>query len=330
MIEAKLEGFCKEVKQGVRYNSNGVEIRMLKEGKIAGVALNGVDRSPITEFVVRFRPSGVAIPQGSMQTAARNREGKFEVGGLKPGLFDLEVKATDFAPTMVVGVSVSEGATSGPLEVVLGQGARLEGSVTQISHDPINRALVELDPVSTFDAKDKEYISLRGVCDAEGHYAIGKLLPGKYRLTVSHPKYANVKPLDIDIIDGTNRQDVILQQGATVSVYVRDAKGDPVAGVKVMLRDKARQYISAPGNRVKLRKDAPFMASEGASGGGGLAQNQRVTDKNGFIQFKRQDAGDYEIVITGEHYESFKKEMTLEYDKQYVETVTIKDKEKKS
>jgi protocatechuate 3,4-dioxygenase beta subunit len=118
------------------------------------------------------------------------------------------------------------------LRVTLSAGIIVEGTVTAVR----GRSFVE----GAFVTLLSEGSRRTTLTDAEGHYRIHDIAPGRAHLSVTHPDYARV---DLDVvIEATGRADRAFELGAVdmsepggIEGEVVDEQGEPVSGARVSL-----------------------------------------------------------------------------------------------
>ncbi|MCB9563459.1 MAG: carboxypeptidase regulatory-like domain-containing protein [Kofleriaceae bacterium] len=107
----------------------------------------------------------------------------------------------------------------------------MRGTVSDATGGTIDGALIVLAPEEGILRADGRR-AVAAVTGADGAFAVG-VVPGRYRLTASHPEYVDdVRSLEIG--PGGATVDVALVPGGVVEGTVRDrASGAPVAGAWV-------------------------------------------------------------------------------------------------
>ncbi len=108
---------------------------------------------------------------------------------------------------------------------------------------PIRKVNVELTPV------DQEHgTSYTAVTDAEGHFKIDNIEPGRYTLSVEHngfsggPKHRHARSLTLD--SGQELKDLVLrlQPAAVITGKIVDNDGDPVPNAYVLVTSDASSH----------------------------------------------------------------------------------------
>lgn len=221
--------------------------RVVDEGDMpivgAEVALQAPPPSGDLMASMRMMSSGVGDPA---PTHATDAEGRFEIADLATGSYDLEVRATGFAPARVPGVRVAEG--SGEVDfgtLVLVPGASLEGRVTDPAGGAIAGAKVTVGPEQLrFSGLRPARPPAEAATDAEGRFVIADLMPGQpVALTVSKEGYGSAamsgvrppteEPLKIE-----------MEPAGRLVGKVLDEKREPIEGATVRTQLDFREMIS--------------------------------------------------------------------------------------
>ncbi|MCA9706565.1 MAG: carboxypeptidase regulatory-like domain-containing protein [Myxococcales bacterium] len=155
-------------------------------------------------------------------------QGRFQLTGLRDADYELTAEAD--GGRQRVSVVARPGADAVLRLADLGA---LEGQVT-LDGRPLESFTVRVEGPSSH-AVD--------VRDASGRYALGRLDPGRYRVTVSTAEGSGRAEVTVD--EGqTARQDVVLEHLAKVTGRIVDAQGQPVAGAVLMLGEGADGRVS--------------------------------------------------------------------------------------
>lgn len=110
----------------------------------------------------------------------------------------------------------------------------LEGDVVGESGEPIAGALVSAASHFELDESDPAYDEKT---DAHGHFRFAKLPPGRYGVSATCPDHAGAYGGMITVSPGGETAHVVLRvggSGAVIEGTVRDEKGAPIAGARVL------------------------------------------------------------------------------------------------
>ncbi|OJT20057.1 hypothetical protein BO221_33250 [Archangium sp. Cb G35] len=182
----------------------------------------------------------VAQRQGEARILAQalsTQDGAFFLDGLEAGSYSLWVESPE-------GVGLLRDVAVGQegVEVVLGAGSRLSGSVTDEQRMPVEGARV----IAVFTAHSRFFETLT---DAQGRYFLGPLPRGEYVLVASHQgTMSRATPLRLHPPDV--RQSLPLLAPRTLAGRVLNPEGVPVAGAEVSLgrMDERRVFTDERGH----------------------------------------------------------------------------------
>ncbi|MBI4607153.1 MAG: carboxypeptidase regulatory-like domain-containing protein [Planctomycetes bacterium] len=132
---------------------------------------------------------------------------------------------------------------------------------------------------------------------AEGTYALRGLPEGDHRVTVTHPEFIAHGERDWILVEAGRkaRYDVELAPGLSISGLVRDAEGQPIAGVRVQARRVETARLKGFGKLVQIFVDQ----TEGAS----LLEASPVeTDALGAFRLTSLEPGGHDLRLVKEGY----------------------------
>ena len=216
---------------GLRAQADGADAA---RGGIDGAVLDP-GGAPIAGAVVR-----VARGDDDAATAVAGADGRFAID-VAPGTWT--VVAT--APGRVPGEATAEVARGARASVELrlaAGGANVRGEVVDATGGPVEGAFVVFAPEQgVLDADARR--GAAAVSGADGRFELG-LVPGRWRVTTSHPEYVgDTRGLDVGP-DGASVA-IRLVPGGVIEGVVRDrGSGEPVGGAEVAY---AREVVAAGG-----------------------------------------------------------------------------------
>ncbi len=161
------------------------------------------------------------------QTVLSDEDGTFVIDTIAPGPYEAEAFAPAYQPAEPISLTVEAGVTIADLEFVLLRGATLEGRVMTSDDEPVTSARVMVGRPA-------------GVTDSEGYYRIEGIPPGPQMVEVRHPIF-NRERQDINIEEGINTLDVVLESGYSLTGRVIDEHDQPVSQVQLTLTG-GREY----------------------------------------------------------------------------------------
>ena len=209
-----------------------------------GIALDGhvvdPDGRPVAEAKVQISPAGGIsvwdLPLAGQSPAwetVTGSDGAFSFTGLRSGdTLVLRAIRRSYVTRTLSGIALP---AAEPLTVELAPAARLSGTVTRESGDPVAGAKVVVlqrlpsgsRPVSAAES------------DAQGSFTAEDLAPGPLSLTVMAPDLLPATVDGLELPEGGEIADieVVLRQGSTVEGTVFTPSGAPAAGAEVILSD---------------------------------------------------------------------------------------------
>jgi protocatechuate 3,4-dioxygenase beta subunit len=288
-----------------------------RPGKIVGRVVDAQLGTPIGGADVFFSRlddasavNGDGVPDGaSSDHLVRTRnDGRYEIGGLRPGRYVLIAWANGFACAHRV-VEVETGGTTEASFALQhdepGEPGAIEGRV--VDHQtgfPIAGAFVFHAPVGD-DANGPPEWSTRPEIEvphvrtnAEGRYRIAPLRPGKYHLVVRaehyHPAHADARvwPDQTTVVDFRLRPSPPVEPGVIEGRVESALTGDPIAGARVyygpLFNDTLPPHWWENDN---ANTDAPLLHVPFV-----------VTDNNGHYRIPNLRPGEYHLLVLTEGY----------------------------
>jgi len=332
-ITCDAPGYCQGKIGNVGDVSTGVQFVLVREAVYAGRLLTG-DGAPVTRFKLRCKMSNASADAPIRSEQFRDKEGRFEVKGLSPGLWDFELTGEGQTPLLVQRVALREAERIENQELRFQEGAKVGGTVQSLSGKPVQSALVRLDFLESFSAADKTFTSLQGSTNSNGEFEIKNLLPGRYLIWASHPSFAPVAEREIVIEPGPRQEvDFSLSKPASLRVVVRDHEGNTVPQASVSLfkgdspLDTAKKIVKNGMVGLELPQ------SHGDRNGITTVQDQQqgggmkvAVGETGEVTFSRREPGDWTLWVQCQGYYKYTAKLSLEAGKESVheaELVTL-------
>jgi hypothetical protein len=173
--------------------------------------------------------------------ATTDARGRFAVGHLPAGTYDLLIGARGFAPLTVPGLVLPEGQGTTDLgTVMLGAGAAVEGRVVDPQGRPIDGAEVRIAkggrgmmiPFSRGDSSPPDAFTA-----ADGSFRLADRSPGEsLDLTVSHPSYGPGSAPGV-AVPTQEPVRIVLQPNSRVSGRALGADGKGIGGARLILSE---------------------------------------------------------------------------------------------
>lgn len=197
---------------------------VLEDGlRIRGRVVDGEGAAVAKARVHLDPPAGAGPPVEGVSAS----DGRFELGGLRPGTYGAVARAHGHRDSARLEVVVE--AETAPIELVLRDGARVLGRVLGPDGGPAVGATVQVaEPRGAVETGPRDET------DAEGRYRLEGVEPGRRLLEARHPRYPP-RRLQVEVAPGENHRDLLLEHGGEVSGRVVSASGAPLGGATVEL-----------------------------------------------------------------------------------------------
>ncbi len=163
------------------------------------------------------------------KTAICDADGKAVLNGLMPGTYRVRASAAGCATATRGGILLAPDAAPAPVQLVLGPGHRLEGTVTNEKGAPVPGA-----NVIAADGEDWSMGLDKWTCatNEKGAYSLQGLAAGRMTIYLDRPGKPLLLVGSVGIPE-TTRFEIRLRPGGTIRGTVTDDDGKPVAGADV-------------------------------------------------------------------------------------------------
>ncbi len=211
---------------------------------------------PVGGASIRTEPSGRgrlrAFPAGEPRRATSAPDGSFWIPDAPYGTsYRLIVEARGYPPTLHDLSPLRRDRVARPIRIVLPTGRRPWGTVVDTEGAPIADALVQLlwpPPDAGSSGRPLTVATAAAATStAKGNFQFPSIAPGRYRITISHPEYAEPNETTASLPPGAGEVDLgvfVLPPGLTVRGVVVDPTDQPVAGAKVSSRQSSPDQSS--------------------------------------------------------------------------------------
>jgi hypothetical protein len=183
-VTARLMGLAPGEQREVPTGRKDLVLTLARGAKLAGTVRDAATGRPLPSFTLAmFTKRGPLQRDTFAQLSFIDAQGRYEVAGVPPGSYAVQVAAHGYAPSEA-GVEVPEGA-SGPVtaDFSLARGARMSGRVVEEgSGRPLERARISVEGLGPGSALSVRYDALT---DAQGHFTLDGLPTGEVTLFVS-------------------------------------------------------------------------------------------------------------------------------------------------
>ena len=183
-VTARLMGLAPGGLRDVTAGRKDLVLTLAPGTKLVGAVRDSDTGKPVPSFSL-----GVSTKRGPLQRepfaqlSLIDAQGRYELAGVPPGSYVVQVAAHGYAPTEA-GVEVPQGA-SGPvtMDFNLARGAKMTGRVVEHgSGKPLERARIALEGLGPGNSLSLRYDALT---DAQGNFALNGLPRGELSLYVS-------------------------------------------------------------------------------------------------------------------------------------------------
>jgi protocatechuate 3,4-dioxygenase beta subunit len=234
-LQARHEHYCpKEQKVIVKKGeiTEGVEFQLVQGGVISGVVLAKVDLRPVEGAQVKaMKGTPSMLVREGVAEAKTDATGLFDLIGLEPDTYSVNVTAPDFAEKTIEGLALTENQGIADLIIELSQGGSIVGTVRDLSGTPLpKRMIVAVGPGGQKLGQTDELGKYAFVNMKEGVYVTScvEVTPGM-QMTASRADTYFVKVEN----DKETRQDIVV--GGPRKIYGKvTLKGDPQSGLMIM------------------------------------------------------------------------------------------------
>ncbi len=157
---------------------------------------------------------------------AYGTDGAIELGGVLPGTYKVTASCTGYLSRDAGEITIADKDVHGAWTVEAG--ASVRGTVTMRDGSPAEGAEVRIQGPSWGSSTTK----------ADGTFDIAGLSPGTYTIVASSARGLQTEQQTLEIAGKEQTQhDLVLDPGATIKGVLVDARGAPVGGAFVRLRD---------------------------------------------------------------------------------------------
>lgn len=186
-VSAHAAGFAPARDFDVRVPASGLVLRLSEGGALVGRIMEEEGGAPVPAFVVNVLLQHSALERLPFaQARFLDAEGRYELRGLKPGRYELQVVAAGFVPAKRQ-VEVPEGAREVRADVGLARGMRLEGRLlSAATRAPIAGARVIVEGFSGGDALAPLFDAVSG---ADGAFTLEGIPRAGVSLLCSAPEH---------------------------------------------------------------------------------------------------------------------------------------------
>ncbi|MCG3134708.1 MAG: hypothetical protein HMLKMBBP_02059 [Planctomycetes bacterium] len=255
----------------------------LATGSLGGVVLDAASGQPLGGVWVQCDVVVTSEGGGLTDLVRRNRgggvvdaAGRFSVKNLEDGSYQLRAQKDGYGIEVVGPFELKQGETRENLEIRLGPGCTVTGTVRNAKGDPVEGAALFVR-----DKDGRDLFSLAQVqSGSDGSYTQGSLRPETYELVFQKEGYAPATTRVVLTAAASVTADVTLYQGGKIDVTARKADGTAVKDALVTVYD-------ASGKEVRQGLTMQTIFSTGRS----------TTDASGAVTVSGLGLGVYQVAL---------------------------------
>ncbi|MEM8931319.1 MAG: carboxypeptidase regulatory-like domain-containing protein, partial [Acidobacteriota bacterium] len=272
-ISARAEGHVPGRLDGVLPGDAPIRIRLARSSTLRGKVVDG-SGWPVEGAEVSIRYPGRPDTNNAESTSDNTDNlGHFELANALAGSAEIHVQAREHQNRQLVVTVPEPGVDAEPLEIVLTDGARLDGVVLSADGEPVEQAWVLLH-------EPRGSVQEPATTDSTGRFRLRGLAPGRYDLQVTHENLGTFNQSQ-DIEEGEQFVELRYQPGIDLAGQVVDDTGLPVAGASI--------FAHASGN---------FPA-------------EAKSDASGRFVLRSVSAGTYSVRVNAEGFASIHEEVEV-------------------
>jgi protocatechuate 3,4-dioxygenase beta subunit len=241
--------------QSVKLAAGGkVEVTLvLRPSSIAGIVVN-TRGEPVDDARVFARS---ADPHG-VGYARTDDRGRFDLGGLPPGDYELETRRAGARHDVEPPIHVRSGTRN--VRIVVPDLSAIVGRV-MLDGKPVPYFGIAI----TDDPSTLAYERPRAVRDASGGFAERGIAPGSWAIVIVGPDFERRVLEHVRVAEGetTDLGDIVVERGPGVHGRVVDPRGVPIAGATVRIADR---WAPHPDGRLRALMSDHYTATTDARG----------------------------------------------------------------
>lgn len=272
-------------------------------------------------FADGSNPELFTVSTGGFRSPAKpfsSKDGKFSVGDLQPGSYNVVIRGAGFDDKHLQSVEVSAGEDVDVGTVTVVKGRSVSGRVVDASGAPVENATVHVGrrlrgsgtDLSSNSGGPFALNTKTSTTDEKGYYSIQGLPAGALAIVAEHPVEGRSSAMELPVnsIDITDLNLAVVPPGAIAGTVT--AAGQPVAAARVTAQSQTIASISyrveaGPDGAYRFERLAPdsylVTASVGGFRGGGSGRYSQATavQSGQTVQIDlRIDAGSVDVVVT--------------------------------
>ncbi len=231
VLSARARGYARTRRGSVAPGSR-VDLFLFRGGSsIRGTVFDSASK-PLAGALVHTEAEHSQTQAGLSHAPTTDGQGNFEVQGLQAGVYRIIVRHVQFAPTLLAGMTVEEGAET-RCDVVMQPGSRLMGRLVDESAKPLS-GHVTVEELGGQPAGPTIAELLRAEVGADGRFRLDSVPSGAHVLGLHAQGHASRRK-DALVPPGRDVElgDILIEAGLSIQGRVEDANGQPLPYVRV-------------------------------------------------------------------------------------------------
>lgn len=286
-VQGRAQGYVPKPLKKVTLPADGeVRVEMAREKVLTGRVVEKGTGEPLAGATVTAMKRGTLV-MGGMQvmgvtsagSTPAGEDGRFELGGLAPGRYEIQVSAEGHRDA-VRTVILEEASEPAPLTIEMERGLELRGRVVDPGGAPVAGAHVRAMPGSLGQGAMVGSVQ-ETRSGGDGTFVIQGLGEGRYTLEAEDDEGRRGTAM----AEAGGDQEVVIElsDGTTLRGRVVDEEGTPVSGARVRvwgMGTTAPPVTTGPDGRFELTPLFPgsYVVSAGAEGYAGGGENVTVPE----------------------------------------------------
>ncbi len=195
-------------------------------GTISGHVRRESDGTPVETFYLTLIQDGNSIIEEYKNRKYESDDGSFRCGSLAPGKYAIGIFSNGLPDFVTEEIEVLENEETFH-EIEISNGGTIQGKVVDEAEYGISGAAVEAVLTGWHAERGKLGLSPKALTDETGKFLLANLTPGRIKLRVTHPDYAEANVQNIHVTEGELKDGIIirLERGTLVHGWVKDVSG---------------------------------------------------------------------------------------------------------
>lgn len=279
-------------------------IEVASGGTVLGTVVDDKSKpcaGALVQIAPQPRPAGVTHWRGAFESVwhetQTDGDGKFRIGLLPDGIYQLSASVYGFAPTVLQNVAVTSGGMAVQVRFAVGTGTgpRLAGTLTDMRQQGLAGWVVSADP-----GGNNAFRASGATTDAAGRFALQPVPDGNLRLRFIYSKNQKDRRMTMVFRSalfelGGAPTTFALPLGHDVTGRLLDTTGRGVPGVSVQVSQSSQRKDSIPGGATArgLTEDACTLENLGI-------QADALSDESGRFRVGPLAVGTASFTFTGD------------------------------